>query len=171
MPYAWHLYSVSRQQATLWYDEGDAFCSSSRVSTQTLAEGSESECMWHFNVHVTLHSAMRITVRNGPKKKLFALQRRLPPCDLWIFYCSSKPYFTVWSSWAATGTHWSLWYWASNPRHWEAAAGRLLYDLCKAKIFWYWHCSFIRETECWLKAIRIQTLHWSFLIWIDGTFI
>lgn len=67
------------------YDEGDALCSSSRggsliyLYTHTLA--GRSECMWHFNVHVTLHSATRIIVRSSKKKKKFALQQHLLPRD------------------------------------------------------------------------------------------
>lgn len=75
--------------------------------------------MWHFNVHVTLHSATRIIVRTA-LIKLFALQQLLLPRDYWIFDCSSKPYFTACSSRAAARTHWRLWYWASNRMHWEA---------------------------------------------------
>ena len=123
VPYVWQLYSISG----IWWGLHTLLKFSWQefsICTQRLADGSESECMWHFTVHMTLHSATRIIVRTA-LKKLFALQQLLLPRDYWIFYRSSKPYFTVCSSRAAAGTPSSLWYWASNRMHREADAGRL----------------------------------------------
>lgn len=101
---------------------------------------------------------------------MFALQQLLLPRDYWIFYHSSKPYFTVCSSRAAAGTHWSLWYWATNQMHREADAGRLTVRF-NILLLAFPISRAISETECWLLAILILTWHWSSLIFIDGTLI
>lgn len=60
-------------------------------SAQTLAAA--SECMWHFCLCMW-HGAAPRGSRRELLWKLFALQQLLLPCGCWIFYCSSKPYFT-----------------------------------------------------------------------------
>lgn len=166
MQYARQLYSISIRHYWMWWGRRTLLKFSwrrFRISTQTLAEGS----VW---VHVTLHSATRIIVRTA-LKKLFALQQLLLPRDCWIFYRSSKPYFTVCSSRAAAGTHLGLWYRASN-RSERQTQEDLLQDSthCKSNTFCSWHSPFLKLSQ-WLTVGHLDldlTLMFFDLYWWES---